>query len=236
MVRPFGRTGCCATVREFDTGALQFHHGMQPVEVVGEGVDADGDGVADEILEGELSAMHIFQSSLERPRQLRAARQSDAAKAGADVFDDIGCADCHIPKMYTDSKRLPLSLPEVMDDPSANVYFRVNLTRHPPGFRRSGSGIEVPLFADLKLHDMGVALTEETGNSLFTTARLWGVADTAPYLHDGRALSLGAAISQHGGEAQTNADAFDALSDSDHEALIAFLKTLRTPFFVNGGL
>ena len=31
VVRPFGRTGCCATVREFDTGAMQFHHGIQPV-------------------------------------------------------------------------------------------------------------------------------------------------------------------------------------------------------------
>jgi len=80
---------------------------------------------------------------------------------------------------------------------------------------------------------MGPDLTEETGNSLFQTARLWGIADTAPYLHDGRALTLGEAISEHGGEAQTNADAFDALSAADHAALIAFLKTLRTPRFPN---
>ena len=43
VVRPFGRTGCCATVREFDQGALQFHHGIQPAEIVGVGVDADGE-------------------------------------------------------------------------------------------------------------------------------------------------------------------------------------------------
>lgn len=229
VVRPFGRTGCCATVREFDTGAMQFHHGIQPVEVVGAGVDADGDGVADELLAGELSAMHIFQASLERPRQTKRSRQTYQERAGSDVFDDIGCADCHVRKFVTNSKHLTLSLPEVMEDPSANVYFSINLTRSAPGFRRSGSGVVVPLFADLKLHDMGPDLTEETGNSLFQTARLWGIADTAPYLHDGRALTLGEAISGHGGEAQANADAFDALSAADHDALIAFLKTLRTP-------
>jgi len=236
VVRPFGRTGCCATVREFDQGALQFHHGIQPAEIVGVGVDADGDGVANEMTEGELSAMHIFQVSLERPRQVRRRNQTAQERAGRDVFQDIGCADCHIPALVTNSRRLTLSLPEVMEDPSANVYFTVNLTRSAPGFRRSGSGIKVPLFADLKLHDMGPALTEETGNSLFTTARLWGIADTAPYLHDGRALSLNAAISQHGGEAQASGNAFDALSEANQAALIAYLKTLHTPTNPNNGL
>ena len=236
VIRPFGRTGCCATVREFDTGALQFHHGIQPVEVVGADNDADGDGVANELLEGELSAMHIFQVSLERPSQKHGSSQTAQEHAGGDVFEGIGCADCHVPKMVTNSKFLTLSLPEVMEDPSANVYFRINLRRSAPGFRRWGSGVEVPLFADLKLHNMGADLTEETGNSLFTTARLWGIADTAPYMHDGRALTLGEAISQHGGEAQASADAFDGLSEADRAALVAFLKTLRTPGHPNRGL
>ncbi len=236
VIRPFGRTGCCATVREFDTGAMQFHHGIQPVEVVGVDVDADGDGVANELLAGELSAMHIFQASVERPRQKHRYFQTSQERAGADVFDDIGCGDCHVPAMRTNSRFLTLSLPEVMDDPSANVYYRINLTRSAPGFKRSGSGIVVPLFADLKLHDMGPDMTEETGNSLFTTGRLWGIVDTAPYLHDGRALTLSEAISEHGGEAQANADAFDALSDSDREALLAYLGTLRAPRFPNRGL
>ncbi len=227
VVRPFGRTGCCATVREFDTGAMQFHHGIQPVEVVG--ADVDADGVANELPEGELSAMHIFQASLERPRQKHIFFQTAQEKAGGVVFQDIGCADCHVPKLVTDSRHLSLSLPEVMDDPSANVYFTINLTRSAPGFRSSGSGVEVPLFADLKLHDMGPDLTEGTGNALYTTARLWGVSDSGPYLHDGRALTLSDAISQHGGEAQANADAFDSLAEVDRAALIAYLDTLHTP-------
>lgn len=232
VIRPFGRTGCCATVREFDQGAMQFHHGIQPVEIVGADIDADGDGVANELLEGELSAMHIFQVSLERPHSEKEGKH----EAGAAVFQDIGCASCHVPTLVTNSRFLTLSLPEVMEDPTANVYFSLNLRRKAPGFEKSGSGVEVPLYADLKLHDMGPGLAEETGNSLFTTARLWGVADSAPYLHDGRALTLSEAISQHGGEAQASADAFDALSEADREALIELLESLRAPKRPNKGL
>ena len=40
----------------------------------------------------------------------------------------------------------------------------------------------------------GVAVTE------YLTPRLWGMADSAPYLHDGRAPSFDYAIAGHGGE------------------------------------
>jgi hypothetical protein len=229
VVRPFGRKGCCQTVRQFDVGAMQFHHGIQPVEAVGEGVDDDGDGVVNEITIGELSALHIFQVALKRPRSLR---PNPRERAGETLFTDIGCADCHIPALHTDGHLLPLAFPEVETDPFLNVYKLVNLRRPSPGFRRSKQGVIVRLFADLKRHDMGPDLAETTGSDLdplFHTARLWGVADTAPYLHDGRATTLAQAIDQHGGEAQGSRNVFDALSDPEKEDLIAFLKTLRTP-------
>ncbi len=108
----------------------------------------------------------------------------------------------------------------------------INLQQHPPQFKQDGSGVTVELYADLKLHDMGPGLAESTGEPLatfFTTARLWGVADTAPYLHDGRATTLTDAILLHGGEANVSRDAFADLDPSDREALLAFLRTLRTP-------
>ena len=71
--------------------------------------------------------------------------------------------------LATQSRQLTLSFPGVDHDPSANVYYEIDLAHSVPGFAKSGvDGVEVPLFADLKLHDMGPALTEETGNSLFT--------------------------------------------------------------------
>jgi hypothetical protein len=230
VVRPFGRKGEFATVRSFDKGAMMFHFGMQPVEVVGEDIDEDQDGVANEVLVGEMSALVIFNTTLERPTEPRRDRK---AKPGPALFSDIGCAACHIPSLYSDSSELTYSYPEVLDDPSANIYLTVDLARAPAKFQRvKGGGVEVPLYADLKRHDMGPGLAESFGHpldSMFTTARLWGVADTAPYLHDGRALTLDEAILMHAGEAQDARDQYAGLAEKDKAVLLEFLLNLRTP-------
>ena len=227
VVRPFGRKGEFSTTRAFDLGALQFHLGMQPVEVVGAGIDDDGDGVVDEILIGEVSALAIFNTTLELPVQ---SATSPQARRGAQVFRTIGCVMCHIPELTTGTPTLTHSFPEVETDPSANVFYAVNLLASPPRFARSAQGgIRVPMFSDLKRYDMGPGLAESTGgplDPLFITARLWGVADTAPYLHDGRALTLTDAILLHGGDAGASSAGFGGLADTDKRALLAYLRTL----------
>ena len=91
------------------------------------------------------------------------------------------------------------------------------------------------LFADLNRHYMGPALAEEFHllndemNNEFTTACLWGVGDSEPCLHDGRALTITEAILMLGGPAQAASDNFDALSQEDMNAVPAFLFSLRTP-------
>jgi mono/diheme cytochrome c family protein len=233
VVKPFGRKGEFATVRDFDIGAMQFHFGMQPAEVVGHGNDADGDGVFDEVLPGDLSALHTFEVTLERPR---AEPLDETAARGFRTFREVGCASCHVPELETRSERLPLRFPADPVDPATGVYLAVDLTRPPVKFRSNGAGgISVPLFADLKRHDMGpdlaesFSLADDARDREFTTARLWGVADTAPYLHDGRATTLVEAILLHGGEAQDVRDAFAALDDEARAEVIEFLRTLRTP-------
>jgi hypothetical protein len=230
VVRPFGRKGDNATVREFSKNAMQFHFGIQPVEVVGPTVDDDGDGVTDELFIGELSALHVFGTNLEPPEQDTLTSQ---AAQGAQVFASARCSSCHVPFLDTSRTVLTYSYPETHTSPDAGVYFAVDLSDQPADFASNPTGgIRVPLFADLKRHDMGPGLAEAHGSPLdrfFTTARLWGVADTAPYLHDGRALSLTDAILMHGGEAQASRDAFANLGTDDTLALLAFLRTLRTP-------
>jgi CxxC motif-containing protein (DUF1111 family) len=203
-------------MRDFDRGALRFHFGIDPVEVVGEDVDADGDGLVNEATIGELTALHVFDVT--NPPPVR-ERLSPQARQGLDLFESTGCAGCHVRELVTRSRYLPMAFPDEPTEPFANTYLEIDLVKVGFGLVRhddGSEGVRVPLHADLKRHDMGDGLAEtfsrgEISNREFTTARLWGIADTSPYLHDGRALTLHEAIEAHGGEAQED------------------LKTLRTP-------
>jgi CxxC motif-containing protein (DUF1111 family) len=61
------------------------------------------------------------------------------------------------------------------------------------------------------------------------TPPLWGVADSAPYFHDGSCSTLEKAILQHGGDAKNVLFLYEHLGSDDRADLIAFLKTLRAP-------
>ncbi len=238
VVRPFSRKGVNHTTRDFDRGATQFHSGMEAVEVlIAQGLpgntDGDGDGVVNELLIGEMSVLHIF-SNLQPQPFIGPSPSPD----GYNTFVSTGCAECHIPVLTTDSYNHNFSYPDEPTAPLNNIYLTVDLRTPPMSFQQVGNGVAVALFADLKRHDMGPGLMESTGGLLdreFTTARLWGIADTAPYLHDGRAFTLCEAILAHGGEAQNARNAFVGLSNSARNALLDFLRTLRTPLNPNQG-
>lgn len=242
VIRPFGRKGEFASVREFDVAAMAFHLGMQSVELVigkdAQGVDivvgqddADRDGVVNEMMEGDLSALSIFNTTMDSPS---IDPQNQDTSAGFNLFNIVGCAGCHFPKMTTHSKYLKYTLTDSPDSP----FYEVDLSQLPMSFTVYGNGIEIPLFSDLKRHDMGEGLKEsfnfnsDKENREFITARLWGVADSAPYLHDGRALTLSEAIAAHnseGSEASPAAKKFENLSVRKKNQLLKFLMTLRTP-------
>jgi len=90
-------------------------------------------------------------------------------------------------------------------------------------------------YTDLLLHDLGPdladghrAYAEPTPRGAaraaeWRTPPLWGLGDTAPYLHDGRAATVDAAIRLHGGEAEDARRAYEALSPADRRRLLAFL-------------
>lgn len=246
VVQPFGRKGNNITARTFDLGAMPFHMGMQPDEILykntyGESpsaeldgtieIDGDGDLVSGELLIGDMSVLSVFMATLEPPTK---KKLNTSAKQGKALFNDTGCASCHKPHLKTRSKTLGLRYPEIANKPSDNVYMDIDLSAAPtlfPTTRRGG--IKVHLFADLKIHDMGPALAEANGDSKFTTARLWGVIDTAPYLHDGRALTIKDAIELHGQPGSEAEDAveyfFNTLTQNERNNIYDYLKSMRTP-------
>jgi len=233
VVRPFGRKGEFSSVRQFDLVAMMFHFGMQPVEMVGDGIDGDSDGVVNEVLVGEISALEIFLTTQERPFIAPHEKQE---QKGYRLFKDIGCAGCHRPEMKTKSYILTYSYPEIEANPGTNIFFSVDLTAGLTQFEpKAKDGMVIQMFSDLKRHNLGPVLAEEfhladtKENHEFITAKLWGVADSAPYLHDGRALTLKDAIILHGGEASAARDAFLDLSVDEKKNLLLFLLTLRNP-------
>jgi len=132
--------------------------------------------------------------------------------AGAKLFDGMRCTACHTAVMKTGSGHLFAELR--------------NQTIRP--------------YSDLLLHDMGPGLADkfvegQAQGSMWRTSPLWGIgysekvmgnAAKVGYLHDGRARNLTEAVMWHDGEAAKSRQRFQALTKSDRDSLLAFLKSL----------
>lgn len=85
-------------------------------------------------------------------------------------------------------------------------------------------------YTDLLLHEIVPNTTKGIGDAArpreFRTTPLWGVSKTGPYLHDGSAADVRAAIVAHQGEANASRLAFEAMPAADQAAVLAFLDSL----------
>jgi hypothetical protein len=251
IVKPFGWKGTLATFTDFAAEALQVHMGIQSDPLLargerallgdGDAADPDGDGVRGELGRGPFAALAAHLALLELPivepliqdRQLPAAAEAllpptttsfaDDFQRGRRQFHALGCAGCHTPMMVLESAVLAVDgMPPI------------DLARHVPGLRydASAGGYPVWLFSDLKRHAMGPANAAQhvqrgVAREEYLTPRLWGVADSAPYLHDGRAPSLDYAIAGHDGDGAAARAAFEAVPPPDRGPLRVYLMSLR---------
>jgi hypothetical protein len=213
------------------------------VGTANDATDPDGDGRRGELGRGPFAAMALHLALLELPivapliqdRQLEPAAHGLPAptamgfvedfQRGRKEFHALGCAGCHQPMMVLESPMLvveglpPIDLSRDMRQPALH-------------YEPSLGGYPVWLFSDLKRHDMGrgnVAQHVQRGVAVeeYLTPRLWGVADSAPYLHDGRAPSFDYAIAGHDGEGAAARAAFAELSYEEKGALRVYLMSLR---------
>lgn len=128
IVRPYQWKGSVPFLRDFNRGASHNELGMQAVEIVGDNVDGDFDGVANEMTIGDQTALSIYIAAQPRPTtllELNALRllspaltpaQIGAITRGQAVFNAIGCASCHV-------QSLPLEDP-IFSEPSRNAAYR----------------------------------------------------------------------------------------------------------------
>jgi len=246
QVKPFGWKGTFPTLRRVIEDAALIHFGIQShvlalehelmpdPERLGPGpewYDPDDDGHARELEEGILTAAAVYLAMLEAPQIIppHDAGLRDRWAHGSVLFDEVGCGDCHV-------RELPLfdSIWEEYSDTTEGepVVFNLLLDGEHPK-----SGPRVQLFSDLKRHEMGPELADPyeqpadgIAPGMFLTRPLWGLAESPPYLHDGRASTILEAIVAHEGEAEDSRDAFTALAREDQADLHVFLLSLsRVP-------
>lgn len=254
VIKPFGWKGTHAEVADFAREALQVHMGIQsdallavaPPDVVGTGGDPrdpDGDGISGELRQGPFAALLVHLALLEMPvvqpliqsRVLPTAAPglrppstisfADDFARGRRDFHEIGCDECHRPMLVLESPVVTMG-----DLPAIDLSREMRQ----PGLRYDPDlgGYPVWLFSDLKRHDMGEAnVAQHVQRGVpprdYLTPRLWGVADSAPYLHDGRAPSFDYAVAGHDGEGAAARDAFASLTFERKSAVRVYLMSLR---------
>ena len=242
IVRPFGQKGVYASLREFTLDALEVHHGLQGEERAGTNQDADQDGVLNEITIADTTALTLFQAAL--PPPFIKIPTSDMPKAyvqrGEVLFENLGCSVCHKPYLELESpiysEPNPFNPPGTLSDYSIPEIYQIDLFENADSntVRRTERGTYlVYAYTDLKRHDMGPILANETIEQRFVdpaswiTRKLWGAISEPPFLHHGRATLVEDAIIAHRGEANSARINYENLSDDDKAALFEFIKTFQ---------
>lgn len=217
--------------------------------------DLDQDGVRRELTDGQIDALVAFLATLDAPIfevpteiQIREPFFVGEAKVvpapeltlkwqeGARLFDQLGCAGCHTPMMPLKSSEYILFAQD-----HKTPRFTIDLAQYgaKPYPEKNEKGIYwVPVFSDFKRHHMGDRLkgikTERGVPATdYFTRRLWGVAQTSPYLHTGNAITLEEVVYQHGGagsEAEFAAESYFELKEGQRASVRLFIKSLgRAP-------
>jgi CxxC motif-containing protein (DUF1111 family) len=164
------------------------------------------------------------------PRDTKLAA-TPAARAGEQLFAQVGCATCHVPTLQTAPTGTKLTSEFTVPPALGDKVF------HP--------------FSDFLLHNVGtgdgiVMIPEEhhgrrirqrnfrgfsdrdveSTQFKIRTAPLWGVRIRTRLMHDGASVTLNDAIRRHRGEASEVTERYERLSSGEREALLTFLRSL----------
>ena len=275
IIRPFHQVGNIVSVRQFTNNAFNHHHGIQSEERFGIGIDADGDGFVNELTTADMTAVTLYQITLNVPGQVfpRDSAIRAAISAGQQLFNQVGCATCHTPALPltnsnnpgapgqpgwiftepgpynpTTGTNSPNLVPGPVNYPVSAPALLVDLTSDQlplPRLKAVAGVVMVPAYTDLKLHVMANGPTDPiaepldqnqpagstgffAGNQKFITRKLWGLYNSGPFGHAGKFTTIRDEINfGHNGEATASRLAFQALSPSQQDDVIEFLKSLQ---------
>src|SRR5262249_6498687 len=154
----------------------------QPVSLAAPNYRARGLDLTQE----QCDQITAYVSSLDRPTEKLPtdSRLRSRSDEGKTLFTKIGCADCHTPNLG--------SIEGIYSD---LLLHRMGETLEGGGLGYNGERLPPTPQPTPKSPDTNAPLSDE-----WRTPPLWGVADSAPYLHDGRANTLEDAIRMHAGQ------------------------------------
>ncbi len=187
---------------------------LLPTENTSNGNSIAGyDTVADPEDDGaDIEIFARFMRATKAPSRDELLAATADAQAGAELFEAIGCAICHVPTLTTAAIGTPINgglfiVPTALG----------NKTIHP--------------FSDFLLHDVGTGdgIVQNGGPSTrnkLRTPPLWGLRTRNRLMHDGSALTLTSAILQHGGESRLVVNRYRRLTDAQKQQIVTFLKSL----------
>lgn len=201
----FGKKGGAYNLLHQTAGAYNQDMGITSIY---EAIDVySNEEIDPEIETAVLNDVVFYLKTLKAP--LRRNENDAEVKAGENIFSQINCSGCHTPTLQTGESDIPQL---------------ANKTFNP--------------YTDLLLHDMGPGLDDgyTEGYALtneWRTPALWGLGLSKEtqggnyfLMHDGRANSIEAAITLHGGEAENAKNAYLQLSQAEKQQLITFLESL----------
>jgi len=212
-VGKFGWKGQFATLSDFVAAACANELGLgTPKMPQATPLSAPGYESPPDLDKKQFRALVAFVKTLPKPVEsaLATAVEQESAARGKELFHSVGCACCHVPDLG--------GVKGVYSD-----FLLYNLN-DPPGPNSASYSPEPPRVLKLPGRPDHLPRPEE-----WKTPPLWGVADSAPYFHDGNAPTLDSAITRHRGDAKNVTAKYEELGSTGKAALVAFLKTLKAP-------
>jgi Di-haem oxidoreductase, putative peroxidase len=263
-VRPFFHHGGTISLREFIVGALKNEMGLAMADdpdlvgaQIGPVKTAGGmvlNGLTDTIekppvderdigtIEQRTALVDFLEFYLLNYFKAGTGEQTLSERRGRELFDEAGCATCHMPKHRIQRDRRVADVETAFDPDNGNLnrlFATARLLLANPSSVGQADVAKIPayqpfvvenIYTDFKRHDLGPNFYERnydgTLRTHFMTTPLWGVGSTPPYGHDGRSINLTEVILRHDGEAREASQAFAALSPPNRDAVVAFLSSL----------
>jgi CxxC motif-containing protein (DUF1111 family) len=186
---------------------------LRPKDVTTVGkITSDPEDIPDNLGLADIDHFAEFIRGTKAPPRDAVLSATAAAQEGQTLFENIGCATCHVSTIVTAPVGTVINggaftVPEALG----------NKVIHP--------------YSDFLLHDIetgdGIVQNppQDTANKL-RTVPLWGLRMHPRHMHDLMSLTLENAIERHGGEAERVRNRFRELSPEDKQALFTFLNSL----------